>query len=74
MVPTPLRRTNVRVDAAAGLLDQGRYREANLAPKAAQDLSRTDTVGLGQTAAQAAEMTGTPGGPAAASAPAPAKT
>ena len=62
----PVKETDVHVDAAANLLDQGKYYEANLALKAAQDLLQTDTVAFGDTAAQAAKMTGVP----AAAAPA----
>lgn len=56
----PIKETDVHVDAAATLLDQGKYYEANLALKAAQDLLQTDTVSFGDTAAQAAKMTGMP--------------
>lgn len=56
----PLKETNVHADAAATLLDQGKYYEANLALKAAQDLLRTDTVAFGDTPAQAAQVTGLP--------------
>ena len=66
----PIKETDVHVDAAATLLDQGKYYEANLALKAAQDLLQTDTVAFGDTPAQAASMTGM--APAGASATAPA--
>ena len=66
----PIKQTDVHVDAAASLLDQGKYYEANLALKAAQDLLQTDTVVLGDTAAQAAKMTGMPAANAPAAAPA----
>ena len=66
----PVKATDAHVDTAASLLDQGKYYEANLALKAAQDLLQTDTVAFGDTPAQAAEATGMP----AAAAPAmPAK-
>lgn len=66
----PIKETDVHVDAAANLLDQGKYYEANLALKAAQDLLQTDTVAFGDTAAQAAAMTGMPAAGTTAAAPA----
>lgn len=73
----PIKETDVHADAAASLLDEGKYYEANLALKAAQDLLQTDTVTYGGSAAQAAKMTGMPAAGAAAaggsSNPAPAK-
>ena len=67
----PIKETNVHAEAAATLLDQGKYYEANLALKAAQDLLRTDTVAFGDTPAQAAQVTGLPATSAApAAAPA----
>ncbi len=74
----PIKETDVHVDAAAGLLGQGKYYEANLALKAAQDLLHTDTVVFGDTAAQAAKATGMPAaapanGSASAATTAPAK-
>ena len=56
----PIKETGVHVDAAASLLDQSKYYEANLALKAAQDLLRTDTVAFDDPAAEAAKVTGVP--------------
>lgn len=56
----PIKETDVHVDAAANLLNEGKYYEANLALKAAQDLLQADTVAFDDTAAQAAKVTGMP--------------
>ena len=56
----PVNGTTVHVTAAENLLNQGKYYEANLALKAAQDLVQTDTVMLGNTPAQASKITGVP--------------
>lgn len=64
----PVKETDAHVDTAASLLDQGKYYEANLALKAAQDLLQTDSVMFGDTAAQAAKMTGMPAAGAASTA------
>ena len=69
----PIKATDTHVDTAASLLDQGKYYEANLALKAAQDLLRTDTVAFADPAAQAAKATGLPpAGAASTAAAAPA--
>ena len=66
----PVDGTDTHVKAATTLLDQGKYYEANLALKAAQDLVQTDTVAFDDSAAQAAKMTGVPAA-TASGAPAP---
>ena len=64
----PVDGTTVHVTAAENLLNQGKYYEANLALKAAQDLVQTDTVMLGDTPAQASKITGVPAAGAKAAA------
>ena len=64
----PVDGTTVHVTAAENLLNQGKYYEANLALKAAQDLVQTDTVMLGDTPAQASKITGVPAAVAKAAA------
>ncbi len=56
----PVDGTETHVTAAENLLDQGKYYEANLALKAAQDLVQTDTLLLGDTPAQASKVAGVP--------------
>ena len=75
----PIKETDVHVDAAANLLDQGKYYEANLALKAAQDLLQTDTVTFDDPAAQTAKTAampaaGTSTSPASASTSVPQKS
>ena len=64
----PVDGTTVHVTAAENLLNQGKYYEANLALKAAQDLVQTDTIMLGDTPTQASKIMGIPAAGAKAAA------